>query len=228
MRNSILFLISCLFFVVTQSFQCDRRGGYNSCDVIKNDSVILNVSVMNPNTDYHLYDTIWLNSLVNDVYSPISGSPASFTKATDLLYLTAQAFSINTSGTLPTLYYANIEFNPVVKEGSLSLPGYSGGYIFQYKRTSPDNNLKFGMVAGRTGLYMIELSHGTAIYSPFYIYNSVDFCTTYRGKTTIPLNQQNPSYWNGLGVTSVATGSAYGSHYVAKDQRNYLIFRVIP
>jgi hypothetical protein len=228
MRYPSLVLITILLFIVTESFRCDRRGGYNSCDNYKNDTVILDVSVMNPNTDYHLYDTIWLNSVVTDLYNPVSGSPASFTKATEQLYLTTQTYSISTSGTLPTLHYANIEFNPVVKEGSLNLPGYSGGYFFQYKRTTPDNKLKCGLVAGRTGLYMIELGHGTAIYSPFYIYNTTDFCTTYRGKTSIPLNQQNIGYWNSLGVTSISTEPAYGSHYIAKDQRNYLIFRVVP
>lgn len=228
MKNPVLFFTSCLFFFVTQSFQCDRRENYNSCDSYKNDSVLLNVSVTNPAMDYHLYDTIWLNSVINDLYIPVSGSPTSFTKATEQLYLTVQAYSISTSGTLPSLHYANIEFNPIVREGSLNLPGYSGGYIFQYKRTAPDNKLKCGFVAGRTGLYMIELGHGTAIYAPFYIYNTGDFCTTYRGATAISPGQQNINYWSVLGVTSISTEPAYGSHVISRDQRNYLIVRVVP
>ena len=228
MRYTVLFLITGLLFLVTQSFQCDRRSNYNSCETNKNDTVNLAVSVMNPNTEYHLYDTIWLNSVVNDVYNPVSGSPASFTKATEQLYLTTQAYSISMSGTLPYLHYANIEFNPVVTEGSLNQPGYSGGYIFLYRRTAPDNKLKCGLVPGRTGLYFIELGHGTVIYSPFYIYNSGDFCTTYRGATTFPVNQQNIAYWNTLGVTSISTEPAYGSHNIAKNQKNYLIIKVVP
>jgi hypothetical protein len=226
MRN-VFFIISLVFlFITTQSVDC-RRPVPSNCDNHKTDTVLLNVSILNPASQYHLFDTIWFNSLLNDTYSPLSGTPASFTRVTEQLFMSIQPYSINTSGTLPVLQFANIEFNPIVIDGSLSQYGYTG-YNFQYKRVAPNNNLKAGLVAGRTGLYLLELSPSTYVGNSNYFYNSNDYCTSYYGIGTIPPAQQNSSYWTGLGVTAVSTSPAYGNHTVSNNMRNYLIFRVVP
>ncbi len=227
MRNIFFILSLSILFITTQSVNCGPRPLPSNCEQYKNDSLLLNVSVTNPALQYHLFDTIWLTSLISDTYSPLSGTPASFIKPTEQLFMSVQPYSINTSGTLPLLQYANIEFNPIVIEGSMSQFGYNG-YNYQYRRVAPNNILRAGLVAGRTGLYLIELNPSSYINNPFYIYNTNDFCTTYYGIASVPTNQQNSSYWTGLGVTSVSTSAAYGSHIVSKNMRNYLIFRVVP
>jgi hypothetical protein len=226
MRKLLFILSLLLLFVSTQSVDCHRPVPSN-CDQYKKDTVLLDVSVSNPLLQYHLFDTIWLASLISDTYNPLSGSPVSFTRATEQLFMSIQPFSINTSGTLPLLQYANIEFNPVVTDGSLSQFGYNG-YNCQYRRVAPNNSLRAGLVAGRTGLYLVELNPSSYINNPFYIYNTTDFCTTYYGIASVPAAQQNSSYWTGLGVTAVSTSPAYGNHTVSKNMRNYLIFRVVP
>ena len=102
------------------------------------------------------------------------------------------------------------------------------GYTYQYKRVAPNNTLVAGLVAGRPGLYLIELNHGNNIYYPFSIFNSADPCVTYYGQSSLPPNQQNKSYWNGLGVTALSTAAGYGSHTVSINMRNYLIVKVLP
>jgi hypothetical protein len=226
MRNAILILSLLILFVTTQSVDCHRPNSLN-CNNYKSDTVLLDVSVTNPALQYHLFDTIWLTSLISDTYTPLSGSPSSFTKSTDQLYMSIQPYSINTSGTLPLLQYANIEFNPVVIDGSLSQYGYTG-YNFQYRRVAPNNSLKAGLVAGRTGLYLVELNPYNNASIPFYIYNGNDYCASYYGIASVPAAQQNSSYWTGLGVTAVSTSPVYGNHTVSKNMRNYLIFRVVP
>jgi hypothetical protein len=199
----------------------------SGCDKYKNDTVLLNVSVLNPALQYHLYDTIWINSLLNDTFYPLSGTPALFTRATEQMYMSIQPYSINSSGTLPVLQYANIEFNPIVTEGSLSQYGYTG-YNFLYKRVAPNNTLKAALVAGRTGLYLLELTPSTYVGNSVYFYNNNDYCTGYYGIDAVPAAQQNSNYWAGLGVTSISTSPAYGSHVISKNMRNYLIFKVVP
>jgi hypothetical protein len=226
MRNVILVLSLFVLFVTTQSVDCHRPIP-SSCEKYKSDSVLLAVSVTNPALQYHLFDTIWLTSFISDTYTPLSGSPVSFTRATEQLFMSIQPYSINTSGSLPLLQYANIEFNPVVTDGSLSQFGYNG-YNFQYRRLATNNSLGAGLVAGRTGLYLVELNPSSYVNNPFYIYNTTDFCTTYYGVATVPATQQNSSYWTGLGVTAMSTSPAYGNHTVSKSMRNYLIFRVVP
>ena len=226
MKNIFIYLLAFLVISITQSFQCGR-GNYIRCESNKNDTVLLNTTILNPGLEFHLYDTIWVNSLVSDNYIPLSGTPASFNRATDLLYLTIQPYSINTAGTLPILQIANIEFNPVVREGLLQYPAYSG-YIYQYKRQAPDNKLVAGLVPGRTGLYLLEFNPGNYISSNFYVYNPGDQCTTYYGVSGLPANQQNTIYWNTLGVSAISTSSNYGAHTVSRNMRNYLIVKVIP
>jgi hypothetical protein len=226
MRSFVIFSLLSLMLITTQSFQCER-GPIQRCDNYKQDTVLLNVLVSNPATEYHLYDTIWLSSIINDTFNPQSGTPSSITRQTDQLFLSLQPFSVSAAGSLPVLSYANIEFNPVVKEGKLLNPGY-GGYNFEYKRVLPNNSLRAGLVAGRTGLYIIELNPGSNVYSPFYLYNTGDYCTTYHGQNNVIPVQQNSPHWSTLGVTSVSTGPAYGSRVISQNMRNYLIFKVIP
>ena len=226
MKFAFTFLIALLCFVVTQSFQCGRDI-QSQCDTYKNDTVLLNASIVNSATEYRLYDTIWLSSSISDNFAPLSGSPALFTKSIDQLNLTIIPYSINTAGSLPVLQYANIEFNPVVREGSLQNPGYSG-YNYIFRRVAPNNNLQAGLVAGRTGLYLMEINHGNYYGGSFNINNGNDFCTSYNGQSNIPVSQQNRNYWNLLGVTAISVAANYGSKTVSINNRNYFIFKVIP
>lgn len=226
--RKLFFILSLLtLFISTQSTDCHWHRNPSNCEKFKTDTVLLDVSVTNPALQYHLFDTIWLTSLLSDTYTPLSGTPVSFTRSTDQLFMSIQPYSINTSGTLPMLQYANIEFNPIVTDGSLSQFGYNG-YNYQYRRVAPNNSLRAGLVTGRTGLYLVELNPSNYVNSPFSIYNNNDYCTTYYGIASVPAAQQNSNYWTGLGVTAISTSSAYGSHTVSKNMRNYLIFRVIP
>jgi hypothetical protein len=218
-------LLTLFLFVMTQSFRCGRD--FPTCDNYKSDTVTLNISIVNPATEYHLYDTIWLSSVVSDTFSPLSGSPASFTKAVDQLTLTIIPYSVNTSGSLPVLQYANIEFNPVVREGSLQTTSYLG-YNYLFRRVAPNNSLQPGLVAGRTGLYIVELSHGLYYSNPFNVVNGNDYCTSYTGVSSIPVAQQNLGYWPGLGVTSISMAPNYGAKTISIDNRNYFIIKVIP
>lgn len=227
MRSILSFLLVLVCFVATQSFQCGRPYS-PKCDNYKSDTVLLNVSVLNPATQYHLFDTIWLTSTISDSFSPLSGSPVTFTQPMEQMSLTAVPYSINTSGTLPVMQYAFIEFNPVVKDGNLQSPGYSG-FNYNYRRLAPNNTLQAGFVPGRTGLYIIELMPGNYYNSgSFYIYNGNDYCTTYFGESALPLAQQNQGYWTTLGVSSISMAPNYGSKIITKGSRNYFIFKVIP
>lgn len=229
MKYVFTILSVCLCFAVTQSFQCGRDIN-NQCDNdnYKTDTVLLNVSVINPAAEYHLYDTIWLSSVISDNFSPLSGSPASFTRSIEQLNMTVSPYAINTAGSLPILQYANIEFNPVVREGSLQSGGYYSGYNYVFRRTAPNNSLQAGLVAGRTGLYLVELNHGTYYGGSFSINNGSDFCTSYFGDANVPVAQQNRSYWSGLGVSAISMAPNYGIKTISLNKRNYFIFKVIP
>jgi hypothetical protein len=159
--------------------------------------------------------------------NPLSGT-ASFTTALEQLYLNVQPYQVITSTSLPQLQYANIEFNPVIKEGLLQPSPYIG-YNFLYKRVTPQNTLKIGFVAGRTGLYVMSLTNSR--YSSggmFTLYKANDYCTTYWGITTIPANEQNKNYWDSLGVTAVSLPTNYGNTVITKAMYNYFYFRIIP
>jgi hypothetical protein len=225
MKSVLTILLALICFVMTQSFQCGR--GIARCDNYRNDTVLLHASIANPALEYHLYDTIWLTSTVNDNFSPVSGSPASFTKAIDQLNFSVVPYSINTTGALPVMQYAYIEFNPVVREGSLQTPGYYG-YNYIFRRLAPNNTLQAGLVAGRTGLYIIDLAHGNYYGSSFQINNGNDYCTSYTGMSVLPIAQQNRNYWTTLGVTSISMAPNYGGKTISLSSSNYFIIKVIP
>jgi hypothetical protein len=125
------------------------------------------------------------------------------------------------------LQYANIEFNPVAKEGILQSPGYYG-YTFLYRRVAPNNSLQAGLVAGRTGLYLVELNPGNYYNSSFSINNGNDYCTSYLGQSGITAAQQNKNYWTSLGVTAISLAPNYGTKTISINNRNYFIIKVKP
>jgi hypothetical protein len=227
MKSVLSFLFILLCFVTTQSFQCGRSP-IDRCDNYKTDTLLLNTTIVNAALEYHLYDTVWISSAVNDNFSPLSGSPASFNRPIEQMSLTIVPYAINTTGALPVMQYAYIEFNPVVREGSLQNPGYFG-YNYNFRRVAPNNTLQAGLVAGRTGLYIIDLAHGTYYGGgSFQVNNGNDYCTTYFGQSAVPVSQQNRSYWSTLGVSSISLAPNYGAKTISLGSRNYFIFRVIP
>jgi hypothetical protein len=226
MNGKILFLITGPLLIIFQSFRC-RKDDINSCNSYKQDSVVLNFSVENPNSTYHINDTIWISSIISDGVTPISGS-GPFTYSFLQLYLNVQPFEVVTNSTLPQLQYANIEFNPVVKQGLLENNAYQG-YEFLYRRTEGLNTAEVGFIAGRTGLFALSCSNSSYIGGfELNFAKPNDYCTTYSGISAFPLTQQNINYWDTLGVTVVSLTPNYGSLFIAKEMKNYFFFRVIP
>jgi len=226
MTRKIFIVFVGMVLVVCQSFQCGKNLP-NSCNAYKQDTVLLNASVPNSNPVYHPGDTIWINSSVSDILVPSSGL-GSFTVNLDQLYLNVQPFSVVSTSTVPQLQFANIEFNPVVMEGSLQNSAYSG-YNFLYNRANALNSLKVGFVAGRTGLYIMEsTNHRYFTGDVASFIKPGDPCTTYYGISSFSEAEQNKNYWNALGMTTISLPPNYGSLSISKDMKNYFIFEIVP
>lgn len=226
-----LFFLS-IFIVVTlsQCTQC-KQGFRDVCDGIYiTDTIELNLRLLNAALEYKQYDTIWINSDVSDDFTPLSGNPVTFTAKVEDLYLTIQPYQLNNSSSLPYLQYANIEFNPIVKDGRLENLN-QGGYIYKFRRNAPYNKLSAGLVAGRPGTYIIECIHSSYPYSGggnFQINNGTNTCISYLGKSTFNPAQQNLEFWNSLTTTNLSLLPDYGTHTIFKDYHNYFIIRVVP
>src|SRR5689334_4159936 len=225
--NRYLLLASIGFiFLIGQSTQC-RKDVIAPCAAYMQDTVLLAASVENPNLEYHLYDTIWIESDVSDNLTPLSGSGV-FASNLDQLYLNVQPFSVNTTGSLPELQFANIEFNVVVETGALQNSAYSG-YNFLYKRITTANSLRVGFVPGRTGLYVMSCTNNRYFAGGGATFNKPnDQCTTYWGICSFTESQQNKNYWDVLGVTSLALPPSYGDVVISENMRSYFLFNVVP
>lgn len=221
-------LLLALFIILTllESFQCGRDR-YVNCATFKNDTVLLDCKIPAAIPVYHIGDTIMFESIISDNFSPLSGSP-SFTRELNQLNLIVQPFIVKTNNTLPELQYANVEFNPFVKEGQLQNIGFIG-YPFLYKRLTGINSLKAGLIAGRTGLYVVQCHNTQYSYDvDITINNQTDNCTTYRGVTNFLPAEQNRNYWDSIGVTALSLAPNYGNITIAKSMRNYFFFKVVP
>jgi hypothetical protein len=231
MKPANLILTLSFLLILTSCTKCDPRLR-DVCDGdYRTDSVLLNLQIINPSVEYKQYDTIWINSDVSDELVPLSGNPPSFISKVEELYLTIQPYQlINNPGVLPYLQYANIEFNPVLRDGSLeNLNG--SGYIYKFRRNLPYNKISAGLVAGRPGTYILECTHSTYPYSGggnFQVYNGNNTCISYLGKSTFPEDQQNLQFWDTLTTSSVSLMRNYGSHTILKESRNYFIIKVVP
>lgn len=229
MKRILFSLLLASLFTITQSTQCNKAR--DLCDgQYKTDTVLLNLNLLNPSAEYRQYDTIWINSDINDNFNPVSGNPASFSNNIEQLYLTIQPYQVKTDAALPYLQYANIEFNPVVRDGSLENVN-TGGYIFKFRRVSPYNKVSAGLVAGRPGLYLIECNHSTYPYAGggnFQIYNGNNGCVSFWGKSEFPPGQQNIDLWNSFGSSSLSIPQNYGNQIVNESSRNYVLFKVVP
>lgn len=231
MKPTFFILSLFLLCLLTQCTQCDPHTRDVCNGDYKADSILLDIQVLNPAAEYKQYDTVWISSDISDDFAPLSGNPASFTNKIEQLYLTVQPYQIidNPPG-FPYLQYANIEFNPIVKDGSLENLN-SGGYVYKFRRIAPYNKLAIGIVAGRPGTYIIECTHSTYPYlggGNFQIYNGNNTCISYFGKSTFSSGQQNLEFWNSLGTTNLSLASNYGNYNILKDSHNYFIIKVVP
>lgn len=226
MKIKILTIIVLFSSIILQSFQCGRP--VDRCANYTQDTVLLGSSVTNSRALYHIGDTIWISSVVSDNLIPLSGAP-SFNFELNQLLFSAQPYSIKNNATLPELQYANIEFNPVVAVGQLQNNGY-GSYSFLYKRTTAINSLRIGFVAGCIGLYAMDCSNSQYYYNggSLSIYKPNDYCTTYWGLTNFTPTEQNKNYWDSIGVAAVSLAPNYGNVTIAKNERNYFLFKVVP
>ena len=215
-----------LIWVTLQSTQCGKNTP-NICPTYKQDTVLLNAFVPNIKAIFRIGDTVKVESLVTDNFTPLSGATA-FTYETTQLYLRVQPYSIVKNSTLPELQYANIEFNPVVTDGQLLNINYSG-YNYLYKKVNASHTLKIGFVAGKPGLYAFECTNGRYSYDGGYsIYRPDDICTNFWGVTSFAAPQKNLQYWDSLGVSAVSLAGNYGSKSISRQSRNYFLLKVIP
>ena len=226
MKTKKLLVLLFILLTLLESFQCGRDR-YSNCANFKNDTLLFNCKIPVASAVYHIGDTIMLESMISDNFTPLSGNP-SFTRELNQLNFNVQPFVVKNTNTLPELQYANVEFNPFVREGQLQNIGI-GGYVFLYKRLTALNSLKIGLIAGRSGLYVLQCRNSQYSYdNDITIYNQADACTTYRGVTNFLPAEQNRNYWDSVGVTALSLAPNYGNTTIAKSMRNYFFFKVVP
>lgn len=226
MKRSLLIIISTFaIFILTQSFYCGRPMP-DPCSVRKTDTSYLTFNYLNATPTIKLYDTIWFESRVNDTFYNRAGNDYVVSEQ-NYLYQVFQPFKIEQNGTSKTMNYANIEFNPIIKDGSF-YNYYSSGFAYNFRRNKPYNYLKVGFIAGKVGMYIISMNNGNNYYYDYLsIYSSNDYCKTFYGLSYVPPTQRNLNYWDTLQVSSLGIANGQSSH-ITKNSNNYILFKVIP
>ncbi len=226
MKKSIqsLVLLICLGFIL-QSYTCGREPVSDCVSGYVRDTTLLRLDWKNTSRTIKLNDTIWLTSKISDTFYNKTNTD-NIIQEQNQLYLFAQPYKIDQLGTTWQLSYANINFNPVVKDGAF-VNNYTG-FPFLYRRNKPYNYLEVGFVAGRIGLYTISLSCSNYNGgSGLNIYNSSNYCKTFKAFTNVPIYQTNQQYWDSLNVSSLTLPN-FSNPLIQKGNSNYIIFRVIP
>jgi hypothetical protein len=226
MRKSIqlLVLLICFAFML-QSYTCGRQPVSDCAGGYVNDTTLLNVQWKNAARTIRLNDTIWITSTISDTFYNKRGTD-NIVQEQNQLYLFAQPYKIDQLGTTWQLSYANINFNPVVKDGAFV--NYYSGFPFLFRRNKPFNYVEVGFVVGRVGLYAITLNNGS--YSGgggINIYDRNNYCRNFRGLTHIPINQSNQQYWDSLNVSSLTLPN-FSRTIINKANNDYILFRVVP
>jgi len=220
MKNSLLFIVVVGFYMVfTPAFQCGDRGPENDCTNYVSDTVLIPMEISNHLNSINIYDTIKFSSKVNDTLQPRNTSQ--FVYPFTALNSNIQAYKVVNNGSGAILNYANIEFNPLVFEGQFQ--NYANqGYGFLYNRNEPNNFLKGGLVAGRSGLYLCTVNTNNNYYE-FVIYQT---CSQYKLFNYIPPTQQQKQYWDSLGVSVLRLNGNYNQEIAKKSDFNYFFVRV--
>jgi|GEM_PF-3343032 len=225
-RTIVLSLLGILF-VVAQSFDCGRRRGLN-CNPSATDTALLGVNLSSNMATVKLLDTIWFSSTVSDTIYNRAGTDR-IVNAFEQMLLVVQPYTIIRNGTLSQLAYANIEFNPVVKDGVFANNSYYPGFQFQFRRNKPFNYLQAGLVAGKPGLYAIVLNHNNYIgNNNFYITPANNYCKQFIVNSSINASQQNQQYWDTLQVSSLPLQNSNGSTIITRNNTHYVLIKVVP
>jgi hypothetical protein len=225
MKNLQLLILLVCFGFLLQSFSCGRQPVTDCVGGYKNDTTFLKIEWKNTSRTVRVNDTIWLASKISDTFYNKAGTDR-IIQEQNQLYLFAQPYKIDQLGTIWQLSYANINFNPVVKDGAFL--NYYSGFPFSYRRNSPYNYLEVGFVVGKVGLYAIALgnnsySSGTVLN----VYDKDNYCKNYSGFASVPINQSNQQYWDSLNVSSLTLPN-FSSTIIRKGNNDYLFFRVVP
>ncbi len=220
MKNWFLVLaVLCVYMIVTPAFQCGNRGPENDCTNYVSDTVFIPMEISKHFNNINIYDTIKFSSTVTDTLKPINSSQ--FVYPFTALNSNIQAYKVVSNGSGAILNYANIEFNPLVYEGQFQ--SYSNqGYGFLYNRNEPNNFLKGGLVAGRSGLYLCTVNTNNNYYE-FVIYQT---CSQYKMLNYIPPSQQQKQYWDSLGVSVLRLNGNYNQEIAKKSDMNYFFVHV--
>ncbi len=223
MRKSIFFFsIICFYMIVTPAFQCGDP--YNDvCPTYTQDTAKISFNVNNNNHQFRVLDTIQFSSFISDTIQTVKGN--SFISPLNTLSCNMQAYKVVDNGSGPILNYANIEFNPLVIEGQFqNYPNQ--GISLLYNRIEPLNRLRGSLVAGTKGLYLITVGANNSYYS-FYIYESNNPCTQYKGLSYIPEAQQQRQYWDSLGTSVLRLSGANDQVISNKSDGNYFFIKVV-
>ncbi len=222
MKNNLVFILFLgLSIVFTPGFQCGDTFPKN-CDLYKTDTIKNNLEFINFRPDYRVNDTLKFTSLLNDTAHSTSGVSFVSQYPYNNRNLYIQTYKVVMNNGTPALNYANIEFNPLITEGSFSNSNTSG-YYFQYKKLDPYYRLGVSLISGYTGLYLITFSTGGYSYV-----NTNTPCTNYRNLYFIPEQIQQKQYWDSLGVIKLQLNG--GADYTIKNKEDpdYLFIRIKP
>jgi hypothetical protein len=220
MKNSLLLIVVIGFYmIVTPAFQCGDPYQGDNCTNYITDTVLIPTDISNHLNSINIYDTIKFSSRVNDTLQPRNTSQ--FVYPFTALNSNIQAYKIVNNGSGAILNYANIEFNPLVFEGQFQNYN-SQGFGFLYNRNEPNNFLKGGLVAGRSGLYLCTVNTNNNYYE-FIIYQP---CNQYKVFNFIPPTQQQKQYWDSLGVSVLRLNGNYNQEIAKKSDMNYFFVRV--
>lgn len=223
-RNIKLFALFFIIVTLTQSFHCGSSYR-NSCSNTIIDTSLIVFNIPNTAPTFKLNDTVWLSSIINDTFYNRTKSDYVVSETNQYIsYI--QPYRIVSNGTNYSVNYANIEFNPVIADGSFNT-NYSYGYNYTYRRNKPYNYLKVGFVAGKTGLFAFTININ--YYSDYNttVYSSTDYCKRFFTIQTINNNQQNLQYWDSLNVSSLLLGNSSAS-IIEKNKKNYFFIKIVP
>lgn len=227
MKNLIKGILFLLFIFTLQATQC-KKSYQDPCNgQYRSDTAYFSLNNTNSINQYHILDTIWFEGKVSDTIHPVSGMPSSFISTMDLLFLNFQTYKVDFSSIVPQLLYANIEFNPVISDGILEPSLGASGYYIEYRRNAPYNYVKFGIVPGRLGTYIVDFTPSIYSYGGIALfYNNNVRCTSYYG--AINTNYPDNPFWSVNNISAISMASNLGTKTISKSDKNYFIFDVVP